>query len=71
MGTRLKVMDEGHWFMGVVTKHTGAQCFVQKDGDKDSFACPGDFQDIQASITQRRRPPDVGTRTHLKRTRAL
>lgn len=47
VGTRLKVLDEGIWFNGVVTKNTGGQCFVQKDGEKDSFPCPGDFEDIK------------------------
>lgn len=48
-GTRLKVMDEGKWFFGVVTRNIGSQAFIQKDGDTESYPCPGDFQDIKVS----------------------
>ena len=47
MGAGFQVLDEGTWFVGVVTKTTGSQCFIQKDGEDESFACPGDFEDIK------------------------
>ena len=47
VGTRVRVLDEGLWFNGVVTKNTGSQCFIQKDNENDSYPCPGDFADIK------------------------
>eukprot|EP00750_Incisomonas_marina_P002750 INCI12595.1.p1 GENE.INCI12595.1~~INCI12595.1.p1 ORF type:complete len:363 (+),score=93.71 INCI12595.1:247-1335(+) len=66
VGTRLKVLDEGIWFNGVVTKNAGGQCFVQKDGEKDSFPCPGDFEDIKFFTEQERKAYEAKREAELR-----